>query len=341
MADPTPFERNILEQPAALLQLAEADEPDLSRLRERDFDRIILTGMGSSLLASMPTWRTLVQRGEAAWMVDTATLLSCPQLVTDRTALIVTSQSGASGEIVELVRRTAHGDLAPKVTVGVTNLPGSPLAQAANVLVPLHSGAEATVSTKSFLNSLAAHHQITAALTGSRQTSDWIRGAGARLDKVTLSPTPTDFASPVGGWSNRRVAYIGWGDEVAIAKYAALITKEAAKIPAEGFVAGQFRHGPLEMAGEDLTAVLFDLQGGGGTSARRLTADLADTGAHVLVAGASDVPRVAATGPLADSPLSALIVGALLAQQVCIALARANHVEPGTFIYGQKVTTVL
>lgn len=341
MADPTPFERNISEQPAALLHLAGADQPDLSRLRQRDFDRIVLTGMGSSLLASIPTWRTLVRRGDAAWTVDTATLLSCPQLVTDRTALLVTSQSGASGEIVELARRITRREMTPQITVGVTNLPDSPLGQAADDLVPLHSGAEATVSTKSFLNSLAAHHQITAAMTGASQIGDEIRGAGARLGEMMRSTTPADFASPVADWSNGRVVFIGWGDEVAIAKYAALITKEAAKIPAEGFVAGQFRHGPLELAGEDLTAVLFDLQGAGGTSAHRLAADLAGTGAHVLVAGDCDVPGVAATGSLAATPLTSLTDGAVLAQYVCVALARANHVEPGTFVYGQKVTTVL
>lgn len=341
MADPTPFEQNILEQPAALLHLAEADEPDLSALRHRDFDRIVLTGMGSSLLASIPTWRALVRRGDAAWVADTATLLSCPQLVTDRTALLVTSQSGASGEIVELARRILRREMTPRLIACVTNVPGSPLGQVAELLVPLRSGAEATVSTKSFLNSLAVHHQITAALTGAGPTRDATREAGMLLDRIMLSPTPAAFAYPAGGWSNRRVVYIGWGDEVAIAKYAALITKEAAKIPAEGFVAGQFRHGPLELAGEDLTAVLFDLRGAGGTSAHRLAADLVGTGAHVLIAGTSDVSGAMATGALTDTPLNALTVGAFLAQQLCVAFARTNHVEPGTFVYGQKVTTVL
>src|SRR6202012_3720481 len=57
--------------------------------------------------------------------------------------------------------------------------------------------------------------------------------------------------------ANPRLAYIGFGDHAATARYAGLITKEGAKIAAEGFIGGQFRHGPLELAGPGLTAVLF------------------------------------------------------------------------------------
>jgi glucosamine 6-phosphate synthetase-like amidotransferase/phosphosugar isomerase protein len=51
--------------------------------------------------------------------------------------------------------------------VAVTNDLGSPIAAAADMVVALRRGDEATVSTKSYLNSLAAHRRLTA-LIGAR-----------------------------------------------------------------------------------------------------------------------------------------------------------------------------
>ncbi len=78
-------------------------------LLTRDWERIVLTGMGSSHYVGLPTWRALVGTGRAAWAVDTGDLLENPALLTRDTLLIATSQSGASGEIVELLDRTGAG----------------------------------------------------------------------------------------------------------------------------------------------------------------------------------------------------------------------------------------
>jgi hypothetical protein len=52
---------------------------------------------------------------------------------------------------------------------------------------------------------------------------------------------------------------IGKRDNTATALAGGLILKEAAKVPAEGYIGGEFRHGPLEIAGPGLTAVLLGL----------------------------------------------------------------------------------
>jgi len=43
----------------------------------------------------------------------------------------------------------------------------------------------------------------------------------------------------------------------------ALLLKEVTKLPAESFIGGEFRHGPLELAGPGLVAVVFTGSGGG------------------------------------------------------------------------------
>jgi len=158
----TPFELDIAAQADALLAFADAPVPSgLDRLADPVVDRIVFTGMGSSHFAALPTWRLLVAAGLPAWWVDTATLLDTPQLVSGTTLLVATSQSGASGEVV-----AALDALTPRLTVGITNDTGSPLARHCDVLVPLHSGSEATVSTKSYLNTLAAQRLVATAFGG-------------------------------------------------------------------------------------------------------------------------------------------------------------------------------
>ena len=156
----TPFERDIGDQAEALLAFSQsATPPDVSRLLRGHYDRVVLTGMGSSHFAALPSWRRLIDAGYPAWWVDTGQLLDSPRLITPGTLLIVTSQSGASAETVAVLE--SKNSVARTATlIAITNDPASPLARQADALMPLHSGAEATVSTKSYLNSLAAHLRI-------------------------------------------------------------------------------------------------------------------------------------------------------------------------------------
>ena len=94
----TPFETDIADQPDALRAfLTTADPAGLAEVLGRDYDRIVLSGMGSSHYAALPSWRRIVSAGRAVWWVDSGQLLDSPELVTGDTLLIMTSQSGASG----------------------------------------------------------------------------------------------------------------------------------------------------------------------------------------------------------------------------------------------------
>src|SRR5665213_1741865 len=93
MSVTSPFERDIDEQPSALRAFAHSGAlttlslPDLS-----SFDRVILTGMGASHHAAIPTWRQLVARGHAEWWLSTSELLESPELLTGESLLWITSQ---------------------------------------------------------------------------------------------------------------------------------------------------------------------------------------------------------------------------------------------------------
>jgi glucosamine--fructose-6-phosphate aminotransferase (isomerizing) len=136
--------------------------------------------------------------------------------------------------------------------------------------------------------------------------------------------------------------FVGFKDHAATAMYAGLITKEAAKIPAEGYVGGEFRHGPMELAGPGLTAVIFGgHRAADNPSLTRLTRDLVATGSSVVVVGGAGVHGafdVDVPGVHIDAQLS---YGAVLAQWLAVALARARGITPGAFEFGSKITTAL
>ena len=336
---PSAFELDILGQSAALRRFLQSPRPDSLTSKPVDrFDRVLVTGMGASHFAGLRTWRRLVAAGLPAWWIDTAELVGSLELVTPSTLLIVTSQSGASGEIVALLDALRDRRIQTE-TIAITNAEESALARTADVTLLLHSGPEATVSTKTYINSLAAHEHMTACLLDrdrSRLSDELRRGVQAldRPDKVPQEVAVATVAAEV-----PRIALVGDGDHAATALFGALIIKEGAKLPAEGFLAGNFRHGPLELAGPGLTALFCGVRGGeDGEPFRRLASEVADTDSRTLTLGSAVVAGCEPiAGDLADG-FPGLALGALVCQRFTVDLARALGIEPGAFRYGQKVT---
>jgi fructoselysine-6-P-deglycase FrlB-like protein len=345
MTDITPFEFDILDQPDALLRLANAPEiAGLKELRGRAWDRIVLTGMGSSHFAGIPTWRKLTELGHNVWSVDTGQLLDTPELITPHTLLVATSQSGASGEVVELVDRLRAGSMKYGQLVAIAANPDSPLAQAADLFLPLHSGEEATVSTKSYLNTLGVHSQLIAAFAGETPevANAEIRESARVVSEMIAAANLRALAEHALTDPRHRLAAVGWGNHAATALYAALITKESSKVAIEGFIGGQFRHGPFELAGPGLTAFIYGAgEASSHESLARLAQDLNATGATtVLIGDLREEGSVTLPAP-SEGSLVGLIAGAVAAELIAVELAKANGVTPGAFAFGSKITTAL
>jgi len=341
----SPYIDDILEQPAALVRLADAPLPtELRTLDLARFDRIILTGMGSSDYAAIPVERELAARGLPVHRIDAGQLLDIPERVTPNTLLWATSQSGRSGEIVALTERLT-GHHRPSTIIATTNEPGSPLGTIADILLELHSGPEATVSTKSYLNTLAAQERAVAALTGVSDASvdDDIRQTAEELtDLLEIWPTLEDLTEKSWNARNARFAYVGIQDDAATALTGALITKEASKVPVEGFIGGAFRHGPFELAGPSLTVVLFGKGEDSDPFLPRLARDLIASGSTVCTVGPTPY---ASTIHLATSSrasrLSRLAIGAVHTQLLTLGFSHATGEVAGRFRFGQKVTAAL
>ncbi|HEY8359038.1 MAG TPA: SIS domain-containing protein [Ramlibacter sp.] len=301
------------------------------------YKRVILTGMGSSHAALRPLWLSLAQIGTPAWLTDAAECLgSLTALIDSQTLVIMASQSGRSAEIVALADevRQRGGKL-----LAITNDLDSPLAHTADAVVDIRVGVEHAVSTKTYLNTLGVGLALGRIFLGKgiddvlqrtadvleRYLSDW-REQTERLKHEVGLP--------------QRLYFLARGPSLASAEYGALISKEAARWPVEALSVPQFRHGPMELADERLTVVLFagadpvarrhnsafhaDLEGYG---ARSFWLDSGPgSGAFAIPDTDSDTRQFAETLPL---------------QLLSIAIAEGSGIAPGTFRHLKKVTTVL
>jgi glucosamine--fructose-6-phosphate aminotransferase (isomerizing) len=338
------FEQDILDQPQALEFCASKPlPPGIASLDFRQFDRIILTGMGSSDYVTIPLELMLARAGLPVWRIQTNRLLETPELISDRTLLWITSQSGRSGEVVALLERLSDGHTC--TVVATTNDPNSALAIKATQVIELYSGAEATVSSKSYLNTLAWLHRVQARFQGrsDRTAVLEIIDVAKSLRAWISAPPPylSMLAQRTLGFTNPRLALVGTGCDSATALTGALILKEASKVSAEGYVGGEFRHGPMELAGPGLTALLFGSGCARDTTLKQLARDLSKTGSIVVVVApinCEGAEHIAVTG-LPDFGRMAHAMCVL--QQLSIGLARGSGFVPGEFRFGQKVTAQL
>jgi glucosamine--fructose-6-phosphate aminotransferase (isomerizing) len=334
------YQRDISGQPDALRVLASSlDDTVVADLVRHPYDRVVITGMGTSHYAGYPTWRALVRAGRPAWWLDTAQLLDVVPLLTADTLVLATSQSGESGEVVALLDRLEG---LPARLVAVTNDAGSALASAASASVIMQAGAEATVSTKSYLNSLVLHAWLTRLFLGGPPLGPQVAlRLATRTERWLAEEAPLRVTALIDDLDRARVAIIGSGVQLATALTAALVLKEAAKVPAEAFVAGEFRHGPIELAGPGLAAVFVDDPQSTGNDLARLAGELRDTGARVVELGTSEDDRDDPDGDDAVAELSALVYPMLAFQRLSVDLAVAKGLTPGEFLFGRKVTSAV
>ena len=325
--------RAIAEFNANLLQ------PLVQSIQRNDFDRIVLTGMGASLFASYPIWLQLVNAGLPAYWIDCAEFIHYARpIITRRTLVWITSQSGRSAEVVsalEIVKQTGATILA---TVNDLN---SPLALAAQHHIPMNAEVERTVSTRTYVNTLAMSQLAALTLTNGdiqkglaelNNTADGITDYFAHwethLQSIRERITRTSDLVLLGRGSSLAAVYTG-----------ALILGEASKTAAIGMQAGEFRHGPMELASDNLTVLLFSGPSQTQELNSRLQKDLDGTGTHAIWVTTPDgiqlesqihMPHAMGIG----FPLAEIIP----IQMLTIHMALENDVEPGKFFRSGKVT---
>jgi glucosamine--fructose-6-phosphate aminotransferase (isomerizing) len=339
----TPYIEEILSQPEVLSQaLARWDFNPLKDLiqgiRSGRIERLVLTGMGASYFSLYPAWLSLLDTGISAVYMETAELIHyAPSLITEKTALWAVSQSGRTAEMLPLVNRAAFR---PGCFLATVNDLESPLAQRADIVMPISAPAEKTTSTRTYLNSLALNQCIAACLGGAqlRPLLDAFQRTGEALAEYL-----SRWREQVDGMKAQlelpeHLAILGRGASLSSAWMGALILQEAAKYPAWGMNAGQFRHGPIEMADKRLSVIVMEGSPKTAELNLRLAKDLVQYGAKTVWLGFHPMEGVPSLLLPGVDLLGLLLLETAAFELLSIAFAEQKGLEAGKFFRIGKVT---
>ncbi len=348
---PDPFLAEIAAQPDAIRRAAAAlvEQRDLlDRVREAGATArtIVFTGMGSSYDACYPAVNDLAGRGVPSLLVDTAELLHFRRpILTPQTLAVIVSQSGESAEIVKLATEISRQRLRP-VVISVTNGLDNDLARRADIRLDTWAGAETGPSTKTFAAAMTALAGLARLLAGDSVATavDHTRTAaeGAALAAERLLDDPEAEAERLAGLLGRRkvMVVLGRGPARAAAEMGALMLKESG-VMAESLESAMFRHGPLELAGPDMSAIVLATEPETRRLDLALADELVDAGAAVLVVTPDGMaPKGAegiATGYLDRALMSAVSI--VPVQLLAWKLAALAGRTPGVYTRASKVTT--
>ncbi len=349
------FLSEICEQPLALRDAGAALAGQRQALAElaaiaASGGRLVLTGMGSSFDACLSTASVLARQGVLATTVNAAELLHFRlDSLGPETVLVAISQSGNSIELVRITAALGERQARP-LLVSITNGLDNPLAAAADVPLDTAAGAEQGPSTKTFAATfVVAQALVRAVVAAERGAVDEIaaRGAeeaGAAADAATaLLRDPVALAERVHGAVAGRpsLVIVGRGTARAAAEMGGLVLKEAAQVQAESLDAGEFRHGPLELAGPELGIAVVATEEATSDLDLGLASEVAATGAGCLVIAGAD-PGELPDGAIAIGALPAMLspaVAVIPLQLLAWRIAREKGRDPGRFTLATKVTT--
>jgi glutamine---fructose-6-phosphate transaminase (isomerizing) len=202
----------------------------------------------------------------------------CPDL--RDVVFLAISQSGASPDIIAaLTAAKASGAW----TLAFTNTLSSPLAAAADVVVPLHAGEENSVAaSKSYLSSLSALLQWVACWT----RRDELLRALVQLPEQLSTAWHLDWSAVLPVLKKATNMYVvGRGLGLGSAHEAALKLKETCGIHAEAYSAAELRHGPLALVKRKFPLLLLSQNDATRGTIEELARDLYTREAQLLLAG--------------------------------------------------------
>ncbi len=242
--------KEIYEQPGLVADIA-ADSPDQAKKVAALINKsssTYMVGCGTAAFACL-TGRYLfsnIAHKNITWGIGSefGYLLN---FVTPKSLILALSQSGETMDLLEVVKQ-AKAKGAKILTL--VNVMGSSLWRMADYPMSIGAGPEKGVaSTKAFIGKLAHLILIAYALTGNVKKGQRILIAAANAAKKVLTPTTRAVIQRLANTLKKaeHIYVIGRGLSYPASREVALKIKEISYIHAEGFAAGELKHGPLAL----------------------------------------------------------------------------------------------
>jgi glucosamine--fructose-6-phosphate aminotransferase (isomerizing) len=266
--------KEIFEQPRAISQTlaGRIDAAGKLELPELDAllhdapapDRVTLVGCGTAFYAASVGRRWIEAiAGIPAEVERASELRTRAPLFAGGSFFIAVSQSGETADTLGAVAQARERGAR---VVSVCNVAGSSIPRSSDAVVYTHAGPEIGVaSTKAFTTQLVALYLIALALGRARGRVDAARLADAAHALREL-PSVVERALRYEGavaalaqkyYRSQHFMFLGRGALFPIALEGALKLKEVSYIHAEGYAAGELKHGPIALVDESVPSVLL------------------------------------------------------------------------------------
>ena len=317
--------------------------PELEAIEDRlkAIERVYVVGCGTASYAAHVA-AYLIQEwvGLPATMQVGSEMRYSPPPIDERTLVIGVSQSGETADtLAPLKLASERGAL----VVVVTNVVGSAITREADAVCYLQAGPEVAVaSTKAFVTQVLVLQMVALQLSRVRGTmgASHLKTYGQSLRSLPrLAAETLKTAAQVKKLAQRYAKardfiFIGRGVGFPIAMEGALKLKELSYVHAEGYAAGELKHGPIALLDPDTPLVAIATKGAIYDKVVSNVAEARARSAPVIVVAtvgdehidhyAQDVIYIPET-PEAISPVIAVLPLQLLAYEV--AVARGTDVD--------------
>ncbi|KQY04667.1 glutamine--fructose-6-phosphate aminotransferase [Mycobacterium sp. Root135] len=264
--------KEIAEQPAAVADtllghFADGrivlDEQRLSDQELREIDKVFIVACGTAYHSGLLAKYAIEHWTRLPVEVELASEFRYRDPVLDRSTLVIAiSQSGETADTLEAVRHAK--DQKAKV-LAICNTNGSQIPRECDAVLYTRAGPEIGVaSTKTFLAQVAANYLVGLALAQARGTKypDEVAREFAELEAMPdLIARVLTCMEPVTALAHQfaqsqTVLFLGRHVGYPVALEGALKLKELAYMHAEGFAAGELKHGPIALIEDGLPVIV-------------------------------------------------------------------------------------
>ncbi|PPJ23291.1 glutamine--fructose-6-phosphate transaminase (isomerizing) [Nocardia nova] len=239
------------------------DEQRLADQELREFDKVFVVACGSSYHAGLLAKYAIEHWTRVPVEVELASEFRYRDPVLDRSTLVVAiSQSGETADTLEAVR---HAKEQKARVLAICNTNGAQIPRESDAVVYTRTGPEIGVaSTKAFLAQITANYLVGLALAQARGTKypDEVAREFGELEAMPklvervleTAPQVREIARRFAHQST--VLFLGRHVGYPVALEGALKLKELAYMHAEGFAAGELKHGPIALIEDGLPVIV-------------------------------------------------------------------------------------
>ncbi|MET7387500.1 glutamine--fructose-6-phosphate transaminase (isomerizing) [Streptomyces sp. NPDC005385] len=230
----------------------------------REIDKVVIVACGTAFHAGLIAKYAIEHWTRMPCEVELASEFRYRDPILDRQTLVVAISQ--SGETMDTLMALRHAREQGAKVLAICNTNGSTIPRESDAVLYTHAGPEVAVaSTKAFLTQLVACYLVALYLGQVRGTKwgDEIQAVIRELSRISREVERVlETMEPVRELARSlahkdTVLFLGRHVGYPVALEGALKLKELAYMHAEGFAAGELKHGPIALIEEDLPVVVI------------------------------------------------------------------------------------